>query len=152
MSFVWYYLLWPSLFWAAVFAVIPTFQPSFNGHTWLRLHLHRQNKNRFWFLDVFWLLCYCWLPFSHKQGGKTFEGVFCTGENKWGTWIYSGIHLPLTAICFWHPFKWFIKIPKVLLSSIILDPEVGGLQWDPGSHGPYGNSWRYFMCVQPWSN
>ena len=86
------------------FAVIPKFQLSFNGHTWLRLHLHRQKKNQFWFLHVLWLLFYCWLLFSHQQGGRTFEGVFCTGENKWGTWIYSDIRLVWQPLEVWYQF------------------------------------------------
>ena len=91
-----------------MFAVIPKL--SFNGHTWFRLHLHRQNKNRFWFLHVFWLLCYCWLLFSHKQEGTTFEGVFLHGAKQMEDVNLQWHPLGLTAtcllisICFGHLF------------------------------------------------
>ena len=111
----------------AVFAVIHKFQLSFNGHTWLRFHLHRQNKNRFWFLHVFWLLCYCWLLFSHKQGGTTFEGVFCTGK-QWGTWIYSDIRLVWQPLDFWYHFAFdlFLLWRPFALTLLIFSEDIRG--------------------------
>ena len=123
-TFVWYYLLCPSLFWAAMFAVIPKFQLSFNGHTWPRLHLHRQNNNRFWFLHV--LGCSAtvgYFSLIEKEEQLLKEWVnFLAGKQmgdmnlQWhplgliATWFLISICFwplfALTSICFDTPLLW----------------------------------------------